>query len=239
MARMENREAADQKHSVESHLQLDLQDYDRIIRQFIPDYDLMHRRTLEWLGALLPANASVLELGCGSGRFTAALLEGLPHARVETWDVDAKAIGLAKKRLEKYGGRVTFLEKSFHEPIPPCDAVVASLSLHHIKDKNRKRQVYGQIHRGLKPGGVFLSADAVVSEEPRLKEQSYERWAAHMGTQGISKKDAFKHFSDWAADDRYFSIYDELHLLQAAGFTRPECFFRGDAVAIFGGVKQV
>jgi len=141
----------------------------------------------------------------------------------------------AQRRLERFKNRVTFREKSFFDPIPECDGVVASLSLHHIASPEEKGKVYRNIHSGLKPGGLFLSVDALVSDEPRLRQATLERWAAFMGTQGISREEAFRHFATWSKEDFYLSLPREFSLLTDAGFAHPECFWRGDAVGVFGG----
>ncbi len=54
-------------HSVESHLRLDISEYDRIIRTFIPGYDAMLSTILAHLANALQENATIIDLGGGTG----------------------------------------------------------------------------------------------------------------------------------------------------------------------------
>ena len=41
--------------------------------------------------------------------------------------------------------------------------------------------------------------------------------------------------AEWAHEDRYFGLDEELAMLSQAGFARPECFWRRGSQAIIGG----
>ena len=75
-------------HSVKRHLDVNADSYDVEIRRFIPDYDVMLATGVELLGVLAPPAADVLDLGGGTGALSAAVLAGLPDARVTVLDVD-------------------------------------------------------------------------------------------------------------------------------------------------------
>jgi methylase of polypeptide subunit release factors len=57
-------------------------DYDAQIRRFIPGYDDMLATAVERLAALIAPTARVLDLGGGTGALSAAVLGGVPNARV-------------------------------------------------------------------------------------------------------------------------------------------------------------
>jgi hypothetical protein len=63
-------------------------------------------------------------------------------------------------------------------------------------------------------------------------------WYAHMERSGISAAEADGHFAQWAEEDFYVSLPDELALIAAAGFPRPECFWRDGMLAVYGGFKD-
>lgn len=224
-------------HSVEQHLGLKIEDYDREIRRLVPHYDELVSEGLELLRRLAPARPVVLDVGAGTGRMAAAVLDALPEARVILLDVDPTTLGEAKKRLATAGERADFVLGSFLEPLPACDAVVASLSLHHIRDLETKARVYRSIRESLPPGAPFLNLDASVSAEPTISKLTFDRWAASMATHGIAETAARQHFSDWASEEHYFSLADELTALRSAGFTNPEVFWRKGPLAIYGGLR--
>jgi hypothetical protein len=115
------------------------------------------------------------------------------------------------------------------------DAVVASLSLHHIADLERKIGVYRAIFEALPAGaGTFVCLDATVSDDPRFAELTLDRWVAGMNEHGIDEAAARRHLADWAEEERYFPLHVELGALARAGFSHPECFWRKGSLAIYG-----
>ena len=217
-------------HSVKRHLDVDADAYDVAIRRFIPYYDDMLATGVELLAALAPPAAHVLDLGGGTGALSAAVLGGLPEARVTMLDVDRAMLAEGRRRLAPFGNRVEFREASFLDPLPAADAVVASLALHHVHDLDAKTDLYRAILAALAPGGVFVNLDAAITEGPRLNALVFQRWAEHMAEHGITEAKAREHFDAWADEDRYFPLDEELAALRRAGFAEVECFWRrGDS----------
>lgn len=224
-------------HTVEAHLGLSIADYDREIRRLVPHYDEMVREGLSVLEGLVAPDARIVDLGAGTGRMAEALLSALPSAQVIAVDVDAKMLEAARGRLARFGDRVSFREQSFFDPLPACDAVVASLSLHHVQALDRKIDAHRAIHEALSPGGVLVVLDATVNTHPRIAERTFARWADAMGEHGIDRETAHGHFRSWSKEERYFSIADELAALGRAGFAHPECFWRKGPVSVYGAIK--
>jgi tRNA (cmo5U34)-methyltransferase len=219
-------------HSVKRHLRVDAEGYDVQIRRLIPHYDEMIATGVEVLAALAPANARVLDLGGGTGALSWAVLDALPGARVTVLDVDSEMLAEARRRLAGFGDRVAFLQASFLDPLPAADAVVASLALHHVHDRDDKTALYRAVHDALAPGGVLLNLDAAVSEGARLHALVFDRMAERMGDHGISDAEARRHFASWADEDRYFPLDAELRALREAGFEEVECFWRRGLSAV-------
>jgi tRNA (cmo5U34)-methyltransferase len=224
-------------HSVKRHLDVDADAYDVQIRRFIPHYDEMLATGVDLLATLTRPSAHVLDLGGGTGALSAAVLRGLPQARVTMLDIDPDMLGEARRRLAEFGDRVDFREGSFYDPLPAAHAVVASLALHHIHDLDQKVDVYRSIHAALEPGGVFLNLDAAVSDGPRLRALGVDGWVAHMGKQGIPEAEARGHIAAWADEDRYFPLDSELAALRRAGFSEVECPWRRGLQSICCGLR--
>jgi tRNA (cmo5U34)-methyltransferase len=228
---------ADETHSVKRHLHVDAESYDVQIRRFIPHYDEMIATGVELLGVLAPADAHVLDLGGGTGGLSSAVLGGLPGVRVTVLDIDADMLAEARRRLARFGDRVSFHNGSFRDPLPAADAVVASLALHHVHDVRTKTALYRAIHNTLSPGGVLLNLDAAVTEDARLNRLVFDRMAARMGDHGITDDEARGHFAAWAEEDRYFPLDAELSALRQAGFDEVECFWRRGLCAVTCGLR--
>jgi tRNA (cmo5U34)-methyltransferase len=219
-------------HSVKRHLRVDADGYDVEIRRFIPHYEEMIATGVEVLSALAPPDSRILDLGGGTGALSSAVLAGLPSSRVTMVDVDADMIAEARRRLARFGDRVSFEQASFLESLPAADAVVASLALHHVHDLDTKTALYRAIHDTLSPGGVLLNLDAAVTEGIRLNRLVFDRMAARMADRGISDAEARGHFASWADEDRYFPLDAELAALRAAGYDEVECVWRRGLCAI-------
>lgn len=192
---------------------------------------------VELLAALAPPRAHVLDLGAGTGALSAAVLSGLPEARVTLLDVDSEMLEKARARLAPFAERVRCREASFLDPLPAADAVVASLALHHVHVLDAKTELYRSIHEALAPGGVFLNLDAAITDGARLCALTFDRWAARMAEHGITNAEARGHFAAWAAEDRYFTLGHELAAMEHAGFAEVECFWRRGSSAICCAVR--
>ena len=225
------------QHSVQTHLGTAATEYDRAIRTFIPGYEQMLSTIGWWLSQIIPADRTVVELGGGTGALTEVVLVTLPKAHIEVWDVDPNMLGVAQHRLQKFTDRVTLLEKSFTEKPDTCDAVVATLSLHHIATLDEKRAVYTNIFDAIWGGGIFLNGDCTLDSMEPTRTVMVRYWLDFMGKHGITEEEGRKHLADWAAEDTYQQSFDELRILSEAGFPRPEVYWREGPFAVYGGIK--
>lgn len=220
------------EHSVSSHLRLDTAEYDRIIRTYIPYYDESRAAQLDLLaGALGDRRARIIDLGGGTGSLAEAILDRFAQCSVMVHDIDREMLVVARSRLARFGGRVELALSSFADPLPRVDAVLAAFALHHIPTVQEKAIVYRRIREALAPGGVFLNADAVSGP---FWDSLRDEWARFMAGQGFTLDQAYGNLEAWAAEDTYFSVFDELRAMSQGGFEQPECFWRRGPIAILG-----
>jgi tRNA (cmo5U34)-methyltransferase len=200
----------------------------------------MRRVQLDLLALALPDQGKgrrVLDLGGGTGALAAAIAERFPAVTVEIWDTDADMLKLARTRCADFGRRVCYVKRSFADPLPACDAVVACIALHHVKDLAVKRSIYRNIFSALRPGGLFVNADTAVPAAGPLRDHAFRGWADSMQAHGIGEAEARGLFSAWALADYYPPLVTELQMLTEAGFAEPECFWREAAALVFGAAK--
>jgi trans-aconitate 2-methyltransferase len=96
-------------------------------------------------------DATVLDVGCGTGLVTEALLELVPRGRVLALDASAEMVALARSRL---GDRATVwcqdaLELELDGSV---DAIVSTAALHWVTDHDR---LWARLAGALRPGGVL------------------------------------------------------------------------------------
>ena len=223
-------------HSVRRHLRVEIDAYDRAIRGFVPGYDEMLRVAAERIGAA-GEGCAVLELGAGTGALSEAILRNESVGAVMLVDADPEMLSRARARLAPFGGRARFRAASWDDPFPPCDAVAASLTLHHIPSMDRKRALYRRVCGALPPGGIFVNADVTMPAAPEEREAVYGAWTAHMAAWGIDEERAQRHFAEWSEEDTYFPLEDELAAMTAAGFDARRVWSAGP-VSVLTGTKR-
>ena len=222
-------------HSVRQHLRVEIDAYDEAIRRFIPGYEPMLSVAAAAVAAIGPD--LVLDLGAGTGALSAAILAHSEVRSVELLDVDAEMLEKARSRLAPFAGRADFGLRSFDDPFPSCDAMVASLSLHHIPTMDAKRAFYGRAFKALRSGGVFVNADCTMPVDREGRDEVYGLWVEHMARHGIEEAEAHRHFEDWSEEDTYMPLEDELAALTRVGF-EAECLWREGPMSVMVGTKH-
>lgn len=94
-------------------------------------------------------DATVLDVGCGTGRVTEALLALVPDGRVLALDASPDMVELARRRL---GDRaeVWCQDALALELDEPVDAILSTATLHWVPDHDR---LWARLARALRPGG--------------------------------------------------------------------------------------
>jgi len=111
-------------------------------------------------------DATVLDVGCGTGRVTAALV---PRGRVLAIDASVDMVALARERL---GDRVEVwcqdvLDLELDEPV---DVIVSTAALHWVTDHDR---LWVGLARALRPGGVLEVQCGGERNIDRVKQVAY------------------------------------------------------------------
>lgn len=144
---------------------------------------------------------------------------------------------VAARRLGRKGGRHRFVSGDFARvPFFKCDAIVATLALHHVHSASVKRRLYRRCFAALRPGGVFASGDAFLSGAPALRRSEMDAWRAHL-RQWYSARETRAFFAAWAREDRYLPLALEVEQLETAGF-QVDVPWRRAPFGVVVGVKR-
>ncbi|MFJ6945814.1 methyltransferase domain-containing protein [Streptomyces wuyuanensis] len=140
--------------------------YDRLVAAN-PGYHRQLRRSARRLGLTGGgAGKRLLDLGCGTGASTAALLSAAPYAEITA--VDASAGMLARARRKSWPGSVSFV----HAPAEglagagvtgPFDAVLAAYLFRNVSDPD---EVLSEVRGLLAPGGRVAVHEYTLSGRP-------------------------------------------------------------------------
>ena len=221
-------------HSVQSHLQVEVSEYDVQIRRFIPRYDEM----LDEVARLIAdetremAKPQFVDLGIGTGSLSERILGAVPQAQVIGIDADPKMLEEAAGRLSR---NCELRLQDFFSELPTAqNAYFAALALHHVLSPSSKQALYRKIYDALRPGGLFVNADAMFDESAQMRR----RWTNHLISSGFVEAEASSHIQSWRKEDNYFGLQIELELLRKAGFSARDVVWRYGPMAVITGIKS-
>lgn len=222
--------------SVASHLQIRLDEYDARIRTFIPWYEEMLQWTATALRKLDQPSPRVIDLGAGTGALSAACARLIPDIHLTLVDADADILQIARSRLPLLATAPAFVDGNFVTvELPPADAIVSSLALHHVADARAKGEFFRKLRGVIIPGGFLVIADCCPSADSRLARAEHEVWREHL-RQTYSDEETTRLFDSWAGEDTYFALPDELDRLRLAGFA-PDVVWRKGPFAVIAAVN--
>jgi trans-aconitate 2-methyltransferase len=163
----------------------------------------------------LRGDETVLDLGCGTGRVSAQLLERLgPDGHVIGVDGSAAMVAEAQRLLG--GPRATFRQADLLELTvdPPADAAVSSATFHWIADHDA---LFAHVRAALKPGAPFVAQCGgrgnIASVVAVVRDVSAQAPFA-------------EHFAGWPGPWNYAGPEETAQRLERAGFAVERCWLQ-------------
>jgi trans-aconitate 2-methyltransferase len=170
-------------------------------------YDRVAEPQTRWGGIVLDrlpldGDEMVLDAGCGSGRITEQLVGRLPRGRVIALDASPSMVDEARRRLERFGDRVTFVVADLGRPftLPEgvlVDAILSTATFHWVPDHDR---LFRNLATVLRPGGRLVAQCGGAGNIASVK--------AVLATIG----------DGWVGDAHYETAEATAERLRAAGF---------------------
>jgi trans-aconitate 2-methyltransferase len=159
----------------------------------------------------------VLDAGCGTGRVTEMLLARAPGIRVVALDASPEMIGVARRRLARWGERTSFVQGDLLAGAPgPVDAVLSTATFHWIHDHDR---LFASLAQALVPGGQMV---AQCGGEGNIA--SVQRALVDMGAR---------------VDDTYFATPEQTEArLERSGFEGISCWLQPEPTT-FGSQEEL
>ena len=190
---------------------------------------------------------TILDLGCGDGVITNALLSIDDSISATLIDGSEEMLNKARKRFSgienfKYINSVFQDLMKSDIDLGEFDLVVSSLAIHHLANE-QKKALFKYIHFHLKTGGHFFNIDVV-----RSQSEAIEKWHIELWKEGFKEqlppdemKSVFEEMVSTYTEKEHYSNVDTLETqiegLKEAGFQNVDCFFKRGMFAIYGGCK--
>ncbi len=207
---------------------------------------------LQLIGSARDRIDSFLDLGCGDGVLSAAILGEHPHSHAVVMELVPGPTSTARANLKDFAGRVTYIPADIAYPgwvqelrgEPQFDAVVCGFALQPLSDR-RKQSLFGELFRLLQPDGIFLNIEHVAS----ATRWSESKWDDTMITAFFgqfikehpekSRAEIAREYYEQARTDasRCAPFEVQLDWLRAAGFTNVDCYLKIQELALFGGQR--
>lgn len=190
-----------------------------------------------------------LDLGCGDGVLSAAILDRYPQATAVLVDFSAPMLDAAKNRFAGKNASVRLLNLDYGEPSwttsvdgnGPYDAIVSGYSIHHQPDV-RKREIYSEIFRLLDSGGIFINVEHVSSASAWIESVHDDLFVDHLhrGHPGTSRSETAENYRN--RPDKAANILAPVEVqcgwLREIGFTDVDCYLKVFELAVFGGRRS-
>ena len=193
-----------------------------------------------------------VDLGCGEGILSYALLDCFPQAEVVALDGSPGMRVQAINRLTPFRPRFRveafdLASQNWLHHVQTADCVVSSLCLHHLRGPQKKR-LFGAVNRRLSARGVLLIADLVEPQRPEARALFAATWDRLAEAQSIAETGSEQLFEQFVkAEWNYYRfddpvdtpspLFDQLTWLKTAGFEGVDCFWLQAGHAIYGGYK--
>jgi tRNA (cmo5U34)-methyltransferase len=223
---------------VQDHFKKQVDHYRSLMIRIIPDYEAAQNLLVD----LLPFNRTkklrILDLGSGPGTLSELVLERYPLSEVLAFDLTQEMLDFAQIRLSRFGSRLQILQGDYRNKElfgTGYDAILAGMTLHHLKNDERKT-AFQDFFQSLSPGGIFLSQDIVIDEDPFISEWHYSLWRKFMRNNG-EKNDSFW-YEKHKEKDHPVSVENLKSWLTEAGFTHSACHWKHWNFSIVSATRE-
>jgi tRNA (cmo5U34)-methyltransferase len=191
--------------------------------------------------------ARVVELGCGEGRLSLAVMRAYPQAQVIALDGSVEMRTTASARLDPKRSQVLPFELASSDwlaHVEGADAIVSSLAIHHLDDAGKQR-LFEAVAPRLTDRGALLIADLVAPQRPEARELFASTWDRSAQRQAATPA-GFEQFqrTEWNLFrfpdpvDMPSPLFAQLQWLRAAGFVSVDCFWHRAGHAVYGGYRS-
>jgi tRNA (cmo5U34)-methyltransferase len=203
-----------------------------------------------------PGNGHIVELCCGEGLLSRALLERFPAATVHASDGSPAMVEHAASTLSGFGDRFEsrifdLADRSWRVFPWPVRAVVSSLAIHHL-DGRGKKALFRDMAAALAPGGVLVIGDVIQPASPAGVALAARAWddavrrrslelTGDLRAHEVFRNEGWNFYAATEPDpvDKPSTLLDQLHWLAEAGLTDVDVFWMKAGHAIFGGTRTI
>jgi len=227
-------------------------DYDLYQSAVVPGYQEMLDLVAEACRRYLPEEAKLIDLGCGTGNASLAILRKIPSARIFLIDGSGRMVKVAAEKISCahsvaiLGCRVADLARSdWDDGIEGedlvgegYDAVVSTLVLEHLPF-DRYKEAIAKCYRLLKPGGWLLAAEGYVEEGSDMQERFFQEMEERRKAVDPELSEFVARLRNEKETHYYCSKAEKEEWWRQAGFVQVNVFWQYLCIALMAGRKPL
>lgn len=208
--------------------------FDDMISRSVPFY----REVLDLVSDLVVKNTQegdyVFDLGCSTATTLLEVFRKSPHAlRLIGIDSSKAMIERSERKARAYGAPIELLKADILEyTLPACQVVLSNYTLQFVRPLKREELVK-KIYEALRPGGIFLFSEKVISEDKILDKQLIEEYYAFKKKQGYSELEIVQKREALENVLVPYSEEENRQMVKRCGFSHVETIFRWANFATF------
>jgi len=213
--------------------------FDDMLKRSVPFYDEAMALTKRFALAYLKEGGRLYDLGCSTAS-TLLNIERDLKAEAELIGIDNSPSMLeqAQRKLNVFGSKIRLEEADIMSyQYQPADVFITNYTLQFIRPPVRETLI-SKLYEALKPGGVFIFSEKVVSEDKRLNKLLIDGYYDFKKAQGYSE---YEIMQKREALENVLIPYTEAENREMAarcGFAHCETIFRWGNFATFIALKR-
>lgn len=220
--------------------------YDAYQSAVVPCYDEMLDLVARACQRYLGKSPRVLDLGCGTGNASVAVLKRIP-AHIYLIDGSSRMVEIAREKIDLEspgsvaGYSVADLSKAGWDEglrLSEYDAIVSTLVLEHLPNDSYRRVLDG-CHRLLKPGGWLIAAEGYEEEDSDMLQWFNEEMELRRSRLDSKMSDFVAKLRSEKEVHYYCSKSEKAALWREAGFLQVNVLWQYLCVALMAGRKPL
>ena len=222
---------------VYDHFNAEAAVFDDGIKKSIPHYQQMIEVIINLLPFTKDKPFTIMDVGTGTGNIAYNIKSAFPKCNLVCLDLAPNMLMIAQEKLKGLKN-VEYVEADVNKYAfdRQYDAIVSSLTLHHLETDADKHAFHKKAYKALKKGGCFINADIIIAPEKRMQRINLAKWHEFI-LRSSSQEYVNDRYKKYLAEDRPAILLHEIDSLQKCGFRSVEVFWKYYNFAVYGGAK--
>jgi tRNA (cmo5U34)-methyltransferase len=225
--------------------------YDLYQSAVVPGYQEMLDLVAEACRRYLPEEGKLIDLGCGTGNASLAILRKIPSARIYLLDGSGRMVKVAEEKISRahpgavLGCKVADLARSdWDDGIKGkdggevYDAIVSTLVLEHLPF-DRYQAAIAKCRNLLRPGGWLLAAEGYAEEGSDMQEWFFQEMEQRRRAVDPKLSDFVARLRDEKETHHYCSKAEKEEWWRQAGFVQVNVLWQYLCIALMAGRKPL